>query len=143
MLRLTIDKKNIQVEKGSTILQAAKANGIAIPTLCHHEGLSPLANCRLCVVEGTQNNRTRVVTSCNYQAQEGMQVATQTERLISMRKTIIKLIMGRSPNVKIVRDLAAAMGIEKTPFTLENEKCILCGLCIDNCKKGAIRYALH
>ena len=142
MVKLTIDEKNILAEKGSTILQAAKANGIAIPTLCHHEGLSPLANCRLCVVEVTRNSRTRVVTSCNYQVQEGMQVATQTERIVAMRKTIIKLIMGRSPNVKIVRDLAAAMGIEKTPFTLENEKCILCGLCEHVCSEYIGAHAI-
>ncbi len=119
-----------------------KLTGLHIPTLCHHEGLSPLANCRLCVVEVTQNNRTRVVTSCNYQVQEGMQVATQTGRIVSMRKTIIKLIMGRSPNVKIVRDLAAAMGIDKTPFTLENEKCILCGLCEHVCSEYIGAHAI-
>ncbi len=135
MITLTIDGKKVQTKAGGTILQAAKESGIAIPTLCHHEGLSPLANCRLCVVELTQGGRTRVVTSCNYEAKDGMEVATQTERLVAMRRTIVKLLMGRSPNVKIVRDLAKAMGIEKTPFTLENEKCILCGLCEHVCSE--------
>jgi len=142
MITLTINGKNIQTEKGTTILKAARQNGIDIPTLCHHEGLSPLANCRLCVVEITQKNRTRVVTSCNYQAQEGMKVETHTDRLVAMRKTIIKLIMGRSPNVKIVRELAAAMGIEKTPFTIENEKCILCGLCAHVCSEYIGAHAI-
>ena len=142
MITLTINGKNIQAEKGTAILQAAKANGIAIPTLCHHEGLSPLANCRLCVVEVTQKGRTRVVTSCNYQVQEGMKVETQTERLVAMRATIIKLLMGRSPNVKIVRDLAASMGLEKTPFALENEKCILCGLCEHVCSEYIGAHAI-
>ena len=147
MIKLTIDGRDIQAEKGSTILKAAKENGIEIPTLCYHGGLSPLGNCRLCVVEVTQKGRTKVVTSCNYQAEEGMKVETKTDSLIATRKMIVELLMGRSPNVKIVRELAQEMGIDKTRFVLENESCILCGLCVHVCSEyigaNAITFSDH
>ena len=51
MVRLTIDDKVVEVEEGSTILAAANKAGVNIPTLCHHESLSPSGSCRLCAVE--------------------------------------------------------------------------------------------
>ncbi len=147
MVNLTIDGKKVKADKGSTILKAAKENGIEIPTLCHHEGLSPLANCRLCVVEVTKNGRTKVVTSCNYTVEEGINVETKTENIISIRKTILELIAARSPNVKIVRELMDEMGIDAPRFKLENEKCILCGLCVHVCSEyigaNAITFSGH
>jgi bidirectional [NiFe] hydrogenase diaphorase subunit len=147
MITITIDGKNIKADKGSTILKAAKENRIEIPTLCHHEGLSPLGNCRLCVVEVTKNGRTRVVTSCNYSVEEGLKVETKTAHIISIRKTIVELLVARSPNVKIIRELADEMGIDVPRFTLVNEKCILCGLCVHVCSEyigaHAITFSSH
>ena len=147
MVNLTIDGKNVKVEKGSTILKAAKENGIEIPTLCHHEGLSPLANCRLCVVEVTKNGRTKVVTSCNYTVEEGISAETKTENIISIRKSIVELLAARSPNVKIIRELMEEMGIDAPRFKIENEKCILCGLCVHVCSEyigaNAITFSGH
>ncbi len=135
MIKLKIDGKDIQTAKGSTILKVAKQNGIEIPTLCYHEGLSPLTNCRLCVVEVTENNWTKVVTSCNYAVSDGMEVQTKTDNIIAMRKVIIELLLARSPNVKVVREMAAEMGLQVPRFVLENEKCILCGLCVHVCSE--------
>jgi len=147
MIDLIIDGNNIKAAKGTTILKAARENGIEIPTLCAHEGLSPLGNCRLCIVEITKNGRTRVVTSCNYLVEEGLKVETKTENIISIRKTIIELLAARSPNVKIIRELADEMGIDFPRFTLENEKCILCGLCVHVCSEyigaHAITFSSH
>ncbi len=147
MIKLTIDGKKIQTGKNTTILMAARENRIKIPTLCHHDGLSPLANCRLCVVEVTEKGRTKVVTSCNYKVAEGMSVETKTENIIAMRKMIVELLASRSPNVKLVRELADEMGIKDTRFVLENEKCILCGLCVHVCSEfigaRAITFSGH
>lgn len=147
MVKLTIDGKNVAAVKDATILKAATENGIQIPTLCHHEGLSPLANCRLCVVEVTSGRGTKVVTSCNYMVEEGMQVETKTEKVISIRKMIVELLAGRCPNVKAIRELADEMGVAPTRFTLENEKCILCGLCVHVCSEyigaDAITFSGH
>jgi len=147
MLNLTIDGKKVKADQDSTILKAAKENGIEIPTLCYHEGLSPLGNCRLCVVEVTKNGRTRIVTSCNYLVEEGLKVETKTENIISIRKMIIELLAARSPNVKIIRELADEMGVDTSRFKLENEKCILCGLCVHVCSEyigaHAITFSSH
>ncbi len=147
MVNLTIDGKNAKADKGSTILKVAKENGIEIPTLCHHEGLSPLANCRLCVVEVTKNGRARVVTSCNYTVEEGISVETKTDNIIYIRKMILELLAARSPNVKIVRELIEKAGIDAPRFKLENEKCILCGLCVHVCNEyigaNAITFSGH
>ena len=133
MIALTIDDKKVKVEPGATILKAAREHGIEIPTLCHHEGLSPLANCRLCVVKITKNGRARVVTSCNYPVEEGLTVETKTDAIVAIRKTIVELLVARSPNVKVIRELAQEMGVTAPRFALENEKCILCGLCVQVC----------
>jgi NADH dehydrogenase/NADH:ubiquinone oxidoreductase subunit G len=147
MVTLTIDGKKITTDKNSTILKAALENGIAIPTLCSHEGLSPLGNCRLCVVEVTKKGRTKVVTSCNYPVEDGLTVTTASDTITAIRKTIIELLAARSPNVKIVRELADQMGIALPRFTLENEKCILCGLCVHVCSEyigaHAITFSSH
>jgi len=147
MITLTIDGKQVKAANGSTILQAARKHGIDIPTLCYHEALSPLANCRLCVVEVTQNGKTKVVTSCNYAVEPGMRVETKTDAIIAIRRTIVELLLGRCPNVKVVRDMAAMLGVASSRFTLENEKCILCGLCVHVCSEyigaGAITFSSH
>ena len=147
MITLTIDGKKITTDKNITILKAAVGNGIVIPTLCAYEGLSPLGNCRLCVVEIMKNGRTKVVTSCNYPVEEGLTVTTASDTIKAIRKTIIELLAARSPNVKIVRELAKEAGITTTRFTLENEKCILCGLCVHVCSEyigaHAITFSSH
>jgi NADH dehydrogenase/NADH:ubiquinone oxidoreductase subunit G len=147
MITLTIDGRKITTDKNTTILKAALENGIVIPTLCSHEGLSPLGNCRLCVVEARKNGRTKVVTSCNYPVEEGLTVTTASGTIKAIRKTIIELLAARSPNVKIVRELAKEAGITTPRFTLENEKCILCGLCVHVCSEyigaHAITFSSH
>ena len=60
MIHLTIDGKPVEVEKGTTILHAAKKVGITIPTLCYIEDLLPDGSCRLCVVEVKNNGRTKI-----------------------------------------------------------------------------------
>ncbi len=147
MVTLTIDGKTVTADKNKTILKAALDNGIVIPTLCSREGLSPLGNCRLCVVEVTRKGRTRVVTSCNYPVEEGLSVQTGSENILAIRKMIVELLAARSPNVKVVRELAGEAGIESPRFTLENEKCILCGLCVHVCSEyvgaKAITFSGH
>ena len=90
-VKLTITGKQITAEKGQTILQAAKANNIYIPTLCHFEGIEGRANCRICVVEveGMRSFQPACVTK----ASEGMVVNTETERVRVARKATLELIM--------------------------------------------------
>jgi bidirectional [NiFe] hydrogenase diaphorase subunit len=84
MPTLTIDGKKIIAPEGATILQAARSAGIRIPTLCHHEGLEPWGGCRLCVVDLTKpgwDGWCKMVVSCMYEAEEGIVVMTDTNRV--------------------------------------------------------------
>ena len=77
-VKLTINGKPVEVEEGTTILEAAKELDIDIPTLCYHPVLEPYAACRVCVVERTMGKRTDLVTSCNTKVQEGMVINIET-----------------------------------------------------------------
>ena len=82
MIHLTIDGKPVEVEKGTTILHAARKAGIEIPTLCYIEDLLPDGSCRLCVVEVRNNGRTKIDTACTMQVSEGDEVFTMSEKVI-------------------------------------------------------------
>ena len=133
---LTIDDREIQAEEERTILEVARDNGIDIPTLCYNEGVEPYGACRLCLVEITKNGRSRLVTSCLYPVEEGLVVKTATEQVTANRKMLMELLLARCSGVKVIEDLARKMGVEKTSFRpeyLEDNECILCGLCVRAC----------
>ena len=87
MIHLTIDGKPVEVEKGTTILHAAKKVGITIPTLCYIEDLLPDGSCRLCVVEVKNNGRTKIDTACTMQVSEGDEVFTMSEKVVKKTDT--------------------------------------------------------
>lgn len=88
---IMINGKEVQAPAGSTILQAARENGIHIPTLCHFEGLEARANCRMCIVE-VEGMRT-FQPSCATRVREGMVINTDTEAVRNARKTVLELIL--------------------------------------------------
>jgi NADP-reducing hydrogenase subunit HndD len=99
-ITLTIDGYNVQVPKGSTILDAARKIGVEIPTLCYMElENTPMhnetASCRICVVE--VEGRPRLAPSCATPAVEGMVVRTNTPRVLHARKTVLELIISDHP----------------------------------------------
>jgi len=145
-MELTINSKRVSAEPGMTIYQAAKKANIYIPALCYHEALSSMGSCRLCIVELTKGNRTKIVTSCNYPVEEGIKVVTDSERVLKNRRMIVELLLARCPEVKIIQDLAQELGVKKTRFRIDEykENCILCGLCVRVCEEvvgvGAINF---
>jgi NADH dehydrogenase/NADH:ubiquinone oxidoreductase subunit G len=145
MVNLIIDGVKVQAEEDSTILGVARFYGINIPTLCYHEELTPYGACRLCIVEVKDGRRTRLVASCLYPVREGIEVKTHSERVMNGRKLILELLLARCPNSKNLQDLASQMGLEHVRFKMENEDCILCGLCVRMCAEqmgsGAIGFA--
>ncbi len=134
-VRLTIDDKEVIAEEGMTVLQAAKKVGIDIPTLCYHEALEPYGACRLCTVEITSRGRSRLVTSCTYLVEEGLEVKTRSDKVMGARRMLIELLLAQTPHAKVVQDLAKEYGVEKTRFKVEKpeELCTLCGLCVRFC----------
>ncbi len=156
MVNVTIDGIQTSVPKGSTILQAAKAVGIKVPTLCYHPDQAVKANCRVCVCE-VEGNRL-LQAACSQPVYEGMVVKTKTPKVIEARKTILELILSHHPQDCLncirngnceLQDLAAEYIIRDNPFELkvrglgkdlstpaifrDPDKCILCRRCIDAC----------
>jgi CRP-like cAMP-binding protein/NAD-dependent dihydropyrimidine dehydrogenase PreA subunit len=159
-IQLTIDGTVVSVPMGTTIFDAARINGIGIPTLCHQQNENPVGVCRVCVVDLGQ----RVyAASCIRQAEAGMQVKTTTEPVQAVRRTLLELLMADHPAPCArqqhsgdceLEQLAAHAGIEHPRFpkrstprghddssiaiAVDHEACILCDRCIRGC--DAIRH---
>ncbi|TYB30934.1 MAG: 2Fe-2S iron-sulfur cluster binding domain-containing protein [Candidatus Mcinerneyibacterium aminivorans] len=156
-IKLKIDGYEVEVEKGATILEAAKKAGVNIPTLCYHEDLDPSAACGICVVEF--ENKGGYQRSCCTPAEEGMEVITNSKTLRKRRKMIVELTLSNHhvdcPSCAAdgkceLQELANHFGVETEamPSVLEDkekdkssvaierdpEKCILCGRCVEVCE---------
>jgi NADP-reducing hydrogenase subunit HndD len=162
LIKLNIDNKQVEVPKGTSILNAAHAVGIDIPTLCYFKlGDMPIENrpggCRVCVVEveGRRNLAPACVTECA----EGMVVKTHTIRALNARKTVLELILSDHPTDCLVcaksgncelQSLAQKMGIRQLHYTGEQshyrkdispsiiremDKCIMCRRCEMMCNE--------
>ena len=154
-VQLTIDGAAVSVPEGTTIFDAARVNGISIPTLCHQQNENPVGVCRVCVVDVGQ----RVyAASCIRQAEPGMTVKTNTDAVLGVRRTLVELLMSDHPSPCArqqhsgdceLERLAAQSGIEQPRFprgttprghddssmaiAVDHEACILCDRCIRGC----------
>jgi len=99
-MKLLIDGRAIALEGPATLLEAARANGIDIPSLCDHPWLAPYAACRLCLVE--VKGRKGCVPACSTAAEEGMDVMTSTPDLQSLRRGILELILAEHPHACLI-----------------------------------------
>jgi bidirectional [NiFe] hydrogenase diaphorase subunit len=135
MIRLKVNGINVQVEPGTTVLEAVRFLGIPIPTLCHDDGLRDIGACRLCVVEVSMaaNGRTRLLSACTLPAQEGMEVRTDSNTVQRARKLLLELYV------------ASKYGVRQVRYDAHQEHCIQCGLCVRVCEQqmmaGAIGFA--
>ena len=158
MINLTIDGKQVQVKENTTILEAARQNGIDIPTLCFLKGINMAGDCRMCIVE--IEGRKGFATSCIQVAEEGMVVRTNSPEIIEARRIILDLIMSnhhidcltcvRGGNCEL-QQLAKKLNMREIEYEgekLEHEvddkspaivrdfnKCVLCRRCVSTCKK--------
>ncbi len=142
MINLTINGLAVSVEEGTTLLEAAQSLGFPIPTLCHMEGLTPYGACRLCIVQIGQDEKAKLVTSCTYPAQEGLEVRTASNRVLKARKMIIELLLASCPQSKTIQDIAAKYEVRQQRFKQEYEDCILCGLCVRMCEEQMMAKAI-
>ncbi|MDC7288841.1 NADH-dependent [FeFe] hydrogenase, group A6 [Blautia schinkii] len=157
MVNVLIDNKQIKALKGTTILEAARNNGIHIPTLCYLKDVNDIGACRVCLVE--IKGKERLITACNNVVEEGMEVYTNSPKVRRARMTNVRLILSqhdcncptcvRSGNCSLQK-LANDLGIIRVPYEkklfhsrwtknfplLRNyEKCIKCMRCIQVCDK--------
>ena len=133
---ITINGQKVFARAGWTILRAAQAAGIDIPTLCHHPDLAAEGQCRLCVVEIGEYPKTRIVNSCTYPTEGGLVVQTHSERVLQARRMVLELLLARCPKAKLIQDLAADHGVFESRFKTDDpeELCVLCGLCVRACR---------
>ena len=111
MVTIKVDGRQITAPAGTTILEAAKDANIYIPHLCSNEELAPYGACRLCLVEISHGGRARLVASCTYEVAEGLEVKTNTERVLNVRRLVIELLLARNPNHPVLRKIADELGI--------------------------------
>ncbi|MBP6867977.1 MAG: [FeFe] hydrogenase, group A [Bacteroidales bacterium] len=90
-VKITINGQPVEIDKGTSILDAAKQIGVIIPTLCYHKDLCVAGNCRVCVVEIA--GQKRLAPACATPCEEGMDVLTNTHKVRNSRKHIIELLL--------------------------------------------------
>ncbi len=142
MPNITIDGIHFDAPDKWTLLDTAKFLGLEIPTLCHEEGLSPWGGCRLCVVEIGSGDRKKLVSSCTYPVQEGLQVHTASERVVKARKMVLELLISQCPTSKVLQDLASKMGLRQVRFPPKWETCFYCGKCVRICEEQMMATAI-
>jgi bidirectional [NiFe] hydrogenase diaphorase subunit len=134
---LYLNGEFVRADTSWTLLQAARAHGVEIPTLCYHADLPAEGHCRLCLVEVGEPPRTRLVNSCTFPVAAELKVQTHSERVLQARRLVLELLLARAPKAEVVRQLAADHGVYETRFHIEDpeELCILCGLCVRTCRE--------
>jgi len=166
MIKLEINGIEVNVPAGTSILGAAKAVQVKIPTLCYHPDLRPWAACGICVVR--QAGSPKLLRACCTEVQPGMKITTHDADIVRVRRTVLELILANHPNDCLqcprngsceLQKLAADFGIRDLPFpsevpsipvdnstpsiVLNQEKCIKCGRCALVCQEMQDVWALE
>jgi len=158
VVTLTIDGREIGAREDQTIMQVAGENGIRIPRLCNLEGLTPIGACRLCLCEVKGINK--LLPACVTYVSEGMEVATDSDRLKKYRRMILELLFTERNHICAVcvsngqcelQDLAVEMGLHHVHFPYrwpkvevdatsdrfvkDENRCVLCSRCVRVCEE--------
>jgi bidirectional [NiFe] hydrogenase diaphorase subunit len=153
---LKIDGLEVTVPEGTMILNAARDNGIIIPTLCNLEGLSPYGGCRLCLVE--ISGSPKLFPACITPVSSGMEITTQSERLTEYRKMAVQMLLAERTHICSVciandhcelQSMANQLGVDHVMFernwtkleldsshdflVIDRNRCILCTRCLRVC----------
>jgi bidirectional [NiFe] hydrogenase diaphorase subunit len=156
VVTLKINDRDVTGRDDETILQIASENGISIPTMCHLDGLCDIGACRLCLVEIKGSNR--LLPACVTKPQEGMEILTDTPRLVEYRKMVVQLLFAEGNHICSVcvsnghcglQHMAQVVGIDHVDlayrypkrqvdashelFTADPNRCILCMRCVRVC----------
>ncbi len=157
---VSTDGRDVEVAEGSTLLDACNEAGVSTPTLCYAENLTPVNACRVCVVE-VENSRT-LVPSCSRQAEDGMVVQTDSDRVRHSRKMVIEFLdsgvdlsqtshLGDSELSQWATEYGAdpsrygpaaakideEVKIQDDLYIRDYDKCVLCYKCVEACGDDA------
>ena len=164
LVDITIDGAAIRVPVGTTVFDAARMNGVSIPTLCHLQNETPVGVCRLCLVD----TGARVLSAaCVRPVEPGLKVITNSEKVLRARKTLLELLMADHPSPCArqhnsgdceLETLAQAAGIKEPRFAkrtvarggddsslsiaVDHDACILCDRCIRGCDEVRTNFVL-
>ena len=164
-IRITMNGSEVLAPQGVTILDAAKSVGINIPTLCHHPKLEPIGACRICVVE--VKGQRSLVTSCTFPVFEGMEVETESPKVVAARKLILDMLFSERnhycPFCEMsgdceLQNLGYLYGIDhwvfptytrafpvdstRTYFFMDQNRCVLCQRCVRACNELVANHTL-
>ena len=160
-ITLSIDGREVSTEPGGTLLEAARAIGTDIPTICYHEATTANALCRICVVE--VEGMRLLQPACIVKAAPGMKVQTKSERVVRARRTILEMLastmdLSDAPEILTMMDEYGARA-ERFPGAKRREsevrddnpmyirdysKCLLCWRCVQVCAEDAqYTYAIN
>src|SRR6516225_9829033 len=95
LVDITIDGKTVRAPAGTTVFDAARMNGVPIPTLCHLQNETPVGVCRLCLVD---TGARVLAAACVRPVEPGMRVVTNSDKVLSVRKTLLELLMADHPS---------------------------------------------
>ena len=157
-VQITMDGRSLRVSAEVSVLEAARAAKIRIPTLCSLPDLTPAGACRLCLVK--IEGRPGLTAACVQTVADGMVVYTHTQEVLEARKMMLEMLLANHPAdcLSCVRNLncelqtlAAELGVKESRFpgvrrryplddsnefiVRDNEKCILCGRCVRTCQE--------
>jgi len=149
-----MDGKQISVEEGKTLLEAARENGIDIPTICFHEATTSNALCRICVVE--VEGQRLLQPACIVKAATTLKVQTRSERVVRARKTILEMLastmdLSDAPEILSMMDEYGAdarrfpdaerreseVKDDNPMYIRDYSKCLLCWRCVQVCANDA------
>ncbi|MCS6993022.1 MAG: 2Fe-2S iron-sulfur cluster-binding protein [Anaerolineales bacterium] len=161
MLKIVLDGQEVMTAEGATLLEAARAAGIEIPTICWHPATTANGLCRLCVVE--VEGMRLLQPACIVRVAEGMKVQTRSERVIRARRTILEMLassvdLSDSPEIRaLMQEYHASAerfpGAKRRDVPLKDDnpmyvrdyaKCVLCWRCVQVCAEDAqYTYAIN
>jgi CRP-like cAMP-binding protein/Fe-S-cluster-containing hydrogenase component 2 len=164
LVDITIDGRAVRVPAGTSVFDAARMNGITIPTLCHLQNETPVGVCRLCVVD---TGARVLAASCVRPVEPGMKVSTNSEKVLKARATVLELLMADHPSPCArqqhsgdceLETLAKAAGVSQSRFAkrtvargkddsslaiaVDHDACILCDRCIRGCDEIKNNFVL-
>jgi NADH dehydrogenase/NADH:ubiquinone oxidoreductase subunit G len=154
VIKFLMDEKEITVDDGSTLLEAARDNGIDIPTICFHEATTANALCRICIVE--VEGQRMLQPACIVRAANQMKVQTRSEKVIRARRTILEMLastmdLSDAPEIQKMMEVYGAQA-DRFPdaerresevkddnpmYIRDYSKCLLCWRCVQVCAEDA------
>jgi len=164
-MNIIINGRDFEAAEGQTVLQAARHNGVYIPSLCYHPKTGPAGKCRVCVVE--VEGIPGLQTACTLAVKDGMNIVTDSHKVIEARKLVVDLLLSTGKHDCLsceqngmceLQDVAYYLGIETPAFHLaevepdiddssefvfrDHSKCIQCGRCVAGCNATVVNEVL-